>query len=79
MAVAVLKLPHWSQLSVAVLLTPVSMCSSGAIRGAKNVVVGNVRHHIQVIGGQKPLGILSGENVDSYGGAECYPPYVPLP
>ena len=45
----------------------------------KNVVVGNVRHHLQVIDGQKPLGILSGENVDSYGGAECYPPYVPLP
>ena len=35
MAVAVLKLPRRAQLSAAVLLTPVAMCSSGAMRGAK--------------------------------------------
>ena len=36
MAVAVLTLPHWDQLSAEVLLTPVPMCSSGAMCGAKS-------------------------------------------
>ena len=35
MTVAVLTLLRRAQLSVAVLLTPVSLCSSGAMRGAK--------------------------------------------
>ena len=35
MAVAVLTLPRWSQISAAVLSTPVAMCSSGAMCGAK--------------------------------------------
>ena len=35
MAVAVLTLPHRAQLSAAVLLTPVAMCYSGAMRGGK--------------------------------------------
>ena len=35
MAVAVLTLPRWAQVSVAVLSTPVEICSSGAMRGAK--------------------------------------------
>ena len=35
MAVAVLTLPRWAQLSAAVLSTPVAMCSSCAMRGAK--------------------------------------------
>ena len=37
----------------------------------QNVEVGNVRHQLQVVDGKKPLGILIGENVDSYGGAKC--------
>ena len=37
----------------------------------EKVEVGDVRRQIQVIDGQKPLGILIGENVGSYGGAEC--------
>ena len=35
MAVAVLKLPRLAQLSAAVLSNPVTMCSSGNMRGAK--------------------------------------------
>ena len=35
MAVAVLTLPRRSQISAEVLLTPVALCCSGAIRGAK--------------------------------------------
>ena len=35
MAEAVLTLPHWDQLSAAVLSTPVSICSNGVMRGAK--------------------------------------------
>ena len=35
MAVVVLTLPHWAKISAAVLSTPVAMCSSGAMRGAK--------------------------------------------
>ena len=34
MAVAVLMLPRWDQISAAVLSTPQEMCSSGAMRGA---------------------------------------------
>ena len=35
MAVAVLTLPRWDQLSVAVFSTPVEICSIGAMHGAK--------------------------------------------
>ena len=35
MALAVLTLPRWSQLYVAVLLTPVAMFSSGTMRKTK--------------------------------------------
>ena len=35
MTVAVLTLPRRDQLSVAVLSTPVAMCSNGAMRGEK--------------------------------------------
>ena len=79
MRVAVLTLPHRAHLSAAVLSNPVSMCSSGAMRGGGNVEVGDVCRQLQVIDGQKPLGILVGENVGLYGDAECYLPYVPLP
>ena len=37
----------------------------------EKVEVGDVCRQLQVIDGQKPLAILSGDNVDSYGGAEC--------
>ena len=37
----------------------------------KNVEAGNVCCQLQDIYGQKPFGVLVGEDVDSYGGAEC--------
>ena len=37
----------------------------------KNVELGNVCCHIQVIDGQKPLGIIVSEDVGSYGGDKC--------
>ena len=37
----------------------------------EKVEVGDVRHQLQVIDGQKPVGILIGENVDLHGSAEC--------
>ena len=67
MVVAVLALPHRSQLFMAVLSTPVSMCYILSIRGGK-VDVGDVRLQIQVIDGLKPLVILTGNNVGMYGG-----------
>ena len=37
----------------------------------QKVEVGDVRLQIQVIDGLNPLGILTGDNVGVYGGAEC--------
>ena len=37
----------------------------------EKVEVGDVNRQFQVIDGQKPLGIIIGENVGSYGSAEC--------
>ena len=79
MVVAVATLPRWAQLSAAVLSTPVAMCSSGAMHGVEKLDVGDVCHQLQVIDGQKTLGILIGENVGSNGSDECLTPYVPLP
>ena len=61
MAVAVLTLPHQYQLSAEVLSNPIAMC----------VEVGDVCRQLQVIDGQKPLRVLVGEDVSSFGGAEC--------
>ena len=37
----------------------------------KNAEVGNVRHQLQVIDGQRSFWVIVGEDVGSYGGAEC--------
>ena len=71
MVVAVLTLPHQAQLSAAVLLTPVAMCSSGAMRAVKMWRWAMYAANSRLLMVKNPLGILVGEDVGSYGGAEC--------
>ena len=47
--------------------------------GGEKVEVGYISHKLQVVYCQEDLGVLVCENVGSDGGAEYYPPNVPLP
>ena len=71
MAVSLLTVKCWSQISTAVLSTPISMCYSGAMRGEKILRWAMYAASSRSLMVKNPWGFSIGENVGLYGGAEC--------